>query len=194
MQPLSLSLICTCTTELAVAVTAGRYTAIKLSASTSTVFSCSYYIENTPDLQTQSLYPICPILPMCNISPNNFPLLFSTSLHNAEEPRSGFVQRFGPLDCSPGRSGKRRGGEKRSKGEEMMEGKPTIRVCFLACWGLQPNLLHLLANTSWRVIRRVKRGWKDLGVGGDLVRHLYRARWVLCTLSTSAHVFFFRTR
>lgn len=79
---------------------------------------------------------------------------------------------------------------KRSKGEEMMEGRPTIRVCFLACWGLQPNLLHLLTNSSWRVIRRVKRGWKDLGVGGDLVRHLYRARWVLCTLSTSAHVFF----
>lgn len=74
--------------------------------------------------------------------------------HNAEEPRSGYVLKFGPLDCSPGLSGKRRGGERRRKGEEMMEGRPTIRVCFLACWGLQPNLLHLLANACRRVICR----------------------------------------
>lgn len=60
-----------------------------------------------------------------------------------------------------------------------MEGRPTIRVCFLACWGLQPKLQHLLANASWRVIRRVKRGemgWKALGLGGDLVWHLHRAQ------------------
>lgn len=75
-----------------------------------------------------------------------------------------------------GAVGKRRGGEKkkkdeRSRKEEMMEGRPTITVCFLACWGLQRNLLHLLADTSWRVIRRVEG---TRGLSGDLARHLYR--------------------
>lgn len=45
----------------------------------------------------------------------------------------------------------------------MMEGRPTIRVCFLACWGLQPNLLHLLANACRRVICRAGEWGGDLG-------------------------------
>lgn len=44
-----------------------------------------------------------------------------------------------------------------------MEGRLIITICFLTCWGLQPNLLHLLADTSWRVICKV---------GVDRVWHL----------------------
>ena len=71
-----------------------------------------------------------------------------------------------------------------------MEGRPTIRVCFLACWGLQPNLLHLLAQASWRVIRRVVVGG---GAGGELVRHLYRSQMLdgFFALCQNLLVFFF---
>lgn len=137
------------------------------------MFSCFYYTENTPEPQTQSIHRSIRAVQSRPCAATPPPPLVSTSSHNAEEPRSGYVLKFGPLDCSPGLSGKRRGGEKRRKGEEMMEGRPTIRVCFLACWGLQPNLLHLLANACRRVIRRVGI-WG--GGGGDLVRHLYRAQ------------------
>lgn len=53
-----------------------------------------------------------------------------------------------------------------------MEGRLTT-VCFLACQGLQPNLLHLL----WRLTLAGERyagggeGWR--GLGGDQVWHLY---------------------
>ena len=62
-----------------------------------------------------------------------------------------------------------------------MEGRPTITVCFLACQGLQPNLLHLL----WRLTLAGELyvgGGEEVGrggcsrveeKGGDPVWHLY---------------------
>lgn len=62
----------------------------------------------------------------------------------------GLHVQVGPLDCSLGLLGREEVEEKKKKKqkkEEMMEGRSTITVCFLTCWGLQPNLLHLL----WRL-------------------------------------------
>lgn len=79
--------------------------------------------------------------------------------------RSGWTSRLLPRAV-----GKRRRGEKRKKKRktEMIEGRPTITVCFLACWGLQPNLLHLL----WRLNLAGER-YVGGGLGGDLGWHLY---------------------
>lgn len=99
------------------------------------------------------------------------PPLFNVLAQDGGAALSFRVQ-VGPLDCSPGLSerGEVEKKNERSRKEEMMEGRPTITVCFLACWGLQHNLLHLLADTSWRVIRRVEG---TRGLRGDLARHLY---------------------
>lgn len=62
----------------------------------------------------------------------------------------GLHVQVGPLDCSLGLLGREEVEEKKKKKQkkdEMMEGRSTITVCFLTCWGLQPNLLHLL----WRL-------------------------------------------
>lgn len=53
----------------------------------------------------------------------------------------------GPLDCSLGMLGRGRREKKQSKKKkkvELMERRSTITICFLACWGLQANLVHLL--------------------------------------------------
>lgn len=86
-----------------------------------------------------------------------------------------------------------------------MEGGLTITVCFLTCQGLQPNLLHLLADTRCRMICWVaKGGWWGGGVAvlersgyGSTVAPVSwpKASWEeaklgQCTLSISTHTLF----
>lgn len=68
----------------------------------------------------------------------------------------GLHVQVGPLDCSPGLLGREevveKGGEQKKR--RWWKERPTITVCFLACRGLQPNLLHLL----WRLTLYVGEG------------------------------------